>query len=92
MLREQPDEFRQLGQLLDLGDVSQVTGQNGCQIGPRPILPPPFAVAADRLGKAPDQHELDEVVANNRLPVPLKFPSEQVLQEGRRLTSYFSAS
>ena len=89
MLRQQANEFRQLGQLLDLGDVSEIAGQNRRQIGPRPILPPPFAVTADRLGKASKQGELDEVIANNRLTVPLKFPREQTLQKGRRLACYF---
>jgi hypothetical protein len=91
MLRQKPDEFRQLGKFLDLGNVLQVAGQNRCQIGPRPIPASPFALAADRLGEAAKQREADEFVANDRLPVALKLPRKQALQEGGRSARYFSA-
>ena len=91
MLREQPDEFRQLGQLLDVGNVSEVAGQNRRHIGPRPVLPAALALTADSFGKAPEQGELDQIIADNRFLVPLKFPREQALQEGRRCAHYFCA-
>ncbi|SPZ48102.1 Uncharacterised protein [Agrobacterium tumefaciens] len=92
MLRKQSNEFWQLGQLLDLGNVSEVACQNRRQIRSGPILPSPFALTADRLGKTAQQHKFDKIITDNRLTVPMQFPCKQALKEIRRLACYFRAS
>ena len=47
MLGQQPHEFRKLGQLLDLGDVPKIAGENRGEVGSCPILPPSLAFAED---------------------------------------------
>src|SRR5690606_33272275 len=81
MFRQQSDEFRQLGKLLDVGDVSEVTSQNRGQIGPRPILPSTLAFPANRFGKASEQDKLNEFVTYDRFPIALQLPREQSLQK-----------
>ena len=91
MLRQEADEFRQLRQLLDVSDIPQVAGEDRGQIGPRPILAPPLALAADRFGKAADEHELDEILADDRRLVALQLAVEQAFQESRRLAGHLGA-
>ena len=46
-------------------------------------MPPPLAFAADRLGKASEQDELDKIIADDRVSLALDLPLEEALQEGR---------
>ena len=71
VLGQQPHEFGKLGELLHLGNVPQIAGQDRREIGSRPVLPPPLAVAADRFGEAAEQDELDEIIADDRAPLAL---------------------
>ena len=84
VLGQQPHEFRKLGQLLNVGDVAQIARQDRREIGSQPILPPSLIVAADRLRKPAEQDELDQIVADDRVPLALGLSFEEALEEGRR--------
>jgi hypothetical protein len=68
---QQTHEFREFCQLLDLGDVAEIAGQDRGEIRTRPVLTPPFAVTADRFGVAAAQNELDQIVTDDRIFVAL---------------------
>ena len=87
MLRQEADELRQLRKLLDVSDIPQVSGEDRGQIGSRPILAPPLAVAADRFRKSADEHELGEIVADDCRLVALQLAIEQAFQESRSVGS-----
>ena len=80
--------LRKLGQFLNIGDVAQIAGQDRREIGSQPVLPPSLIFAADRLRKSSEQDELDQIVADDRVPLALELSFEEALEEGRRLVGH----
>src|ERR1700677_68734 len=83
VLGQQPYEFRNFRQLLDVSDIPQIARQHRGEIGPRPALPPALAVATDRFGEAAEQDKLGKVVAEDCLPLAPELSCEEMLQERR---------
>src|SRR5579875_2528103 len=81
VLGKEPHELGQVGELLDFGDVAQITCEHRGEIGSDPVLPPSLACAAHGLRVAAGEDGPDQFVANDRVLWSLQVACVETLQE-----------